>query len=74
MPMLAEMRAIAKQNGALGLVISGAGPTLCAICCDEATTERVAQAICEAYAEAGILSHARHTRIASEGARILRQK
>jgi homoserine kinase len=71
MPMLAEMRAIARQHGALGLVISGAGPTLCAICCDELTAERVAQAMCGAYVEAGIPAQARRTRISPDGARVL---
>jgi homoserine kinase len=71
MPMLAEMRAIARQHGALGLVISGAGPTLCAICCDEASADRIAQAVSGAYVEAGISAQARHTRISPDGARIL---
>ncbi len=67
MPKLAHMRVLAKQVGALGLVISGAGPTLCAICDVKETAERVANAMYQAYSEAGITSSARYTQISEEG-------
>jgi homoserine kinase len=71
MPLLAEMRTIAKQAGALGLVISGAGPTLCAICESDSSAKRVAEVLKSGYDDAGISSAARHTQVAPQGARIL---
>ena len=71
MPLLSEVRVAAKQSGALALVISGAGPTLCALCDAENTAGRVVRAMKAVYDSVGILSVARQTRIASEGARIL---
>jgi homoserine kinase len=68
MPRLIEVRAVAKRAGALGLVISGAGPTLCAICDDAETAQAVSEAMHNAYSDAGIQSVARVTRIASDGA------
>jgi homoserine kinase len=68
MPMLADMRMTAKRAGALGLVISGAGPTLCAICADEKTADIVSKALEVAYAEAGYGSSARYTQVSSSGA------
>lgn len=71
MPLLSEMRLVAKQSGAWGLVISGAGPTLCAVCDSEAAAEKVAVAVNAAYQEAGIASIGRHTQLSVSGARIL---
>jgi len=68
MPMLYEMRAVAKRAGALGLVISGAGPTLCSVCVDEPSAQAVAEAVKAAYVAAGINSVARVTQIAARGA------
>jgi homoserine kinase len=68
MPLLTEMRTIAKGAGALGLVISGAGPTLCATCADEKTAQIVSKTLESAYAEAGYGSSARSTQISSNGA------
>jgi homoserine kinase len=68
MPLLIEMRAVAKGAGALGLVISGAGPTLCAICADEKTAQGVSKALEEAYSEAGYGSTGRATQISGNGA------
>ncbi len=42
MPLLHEIRAAAKAAGALGLVISGAGPTLCAVCRGAVDAQKVA--------------------------------
>jgi homoserine kinase len=74
MPLLSEVRVAAKQNGALALVISGAGPTLCALCDTENTAGKVVRAMKAVYDSVGILSVARQTRIASEGARILQDE
>lgn len=71
MPKLAEVRSAAKRAGALGLVISGAGPTLCAVCDSEETARSAAAAMGAVYDEAGIGSLARHTRVSPEGARVL---
>jgi homoserine kinase len=72
MPMLREVREAAKNSGALSLVISGAGPTLCAVCDHEETASTVAQAMKSVYDKGGIASVVRSTQIAAEGARILR--
>ena len=66
--MLMEMRAIAKQKGAFGLVISGAGPTLCAICDNEHTAATVSEAMKAAYAASAIESTARVTQVSAQGA------
>ncbi len=71
MPLLREARAVAKQAGAFGLVISGAGPTLCAVCDDQTMSERVGAALKALYDEAKIESTARQTRVAVEGAQVL---
>lgn len=71
MPLLVEMRIIAKRAGALGLVISGAGPTLCAVCDSDLIAQKVAQAMKAGYDDAGIVSTARRTQIAPYGARVL---
>lgn len=68
MPLLNEIRAAAKNAGALGLVISGAGPTLCAVCDDERTAQRVAEAMRQRYAEGGIESKVRATQVSESGA------
>jgi homoserine kinase len=68
MPLFGEMRPLAKDAGALALVISGAGPTLCAVCEDEATAARVAQAMQDHYTAQGYASLARHGKVRDEGA------
>lgn len=71
MPMLHEVRSAVKAVGALGLVISGAGPTLCAICGDEDGARRAATAMYETYTDAGIECVARQTEVSDKGAYIL---
>jgi homoserine kinase len=71
MPLLYEIREVAKEAGALGLVISGAGPTLCAVCDHAESAQQVAIVMRDFYAKNGIRSAARHTRVGVEGARIL---
>jgi homoserine kinase len=70
MPYLHEIRFAAKRAGALGLVISGAGPTLCAICEDAATAERVACDMQAVYESAGLASIIRSCAVMSEGATV----
>ncbi len=67
-PGLAEVRAAARAQGALGTIISGAGPTLCSICDSAACAERVADAMRAVYAELGLPATVRTTRPASHGA------
>jgi homoserine kinase len=71
MPRLAEVRDEAMRAGALGLVISGAGPTLCAVCDDTAIARTVAAAMEAVYDEAGIGSVARYTQVSEQGARVV---
>jgi homoserine kinase len=68
MPKLAEMRVATKRAGALGLVISGAGPTLCAICQDSQTAKTVSQVMSAVYDEAAIQSNSYVTHISPQGA------
>ncbi len=72
MPLMHEVRQAAKQAGALSMVISGAGPTLCAVCRSETIATTVAQAMKSVYDRADIASAARHTQIAVAGAKVLR--
>lgn len=71
MPYLAEVRSAAKRAGALALVISGAGPTLCAVCASSDTAQRAAAAMADVYDEATIDNVARHTRVSMTGACVL---
>jgi len=71
MPKLAEARAAAKSAGALGLVISGAGPTLMAVANSAATAAAAAAALGEVYTAAGIGCVTQATTVAVDGARLL---
>lgn len=71
MPLLAEQRAAAKRAGALALVISGAGPTLCAVCDSAQTAQKVAAAMGALYDEAGIGGMTQATQVAEQGARVI---
>ncbi len=73
MPLLREIRLAAKAAGALGVIISGAGPTLCAVCASAETAGRAAEAMQATYTQAGIQCQAQATTVASEGARIVSQ-
>ena len=70
-PMLAEVRAGAKRAGALGLVISGAGPTLCAVCAAAEVAQKVSDVLMAVYTSANIKSVARATQVSVNGARVL---
>ncbi|MBC8097997.1 MAG: homoserine kinase [Armatimonadetes bacterium] len=71
MPMMHDVRAAAKRAGAYGMVISGAGPTLCAVCDSDALSEAVAAAMLAVYIDAGISAVARSAQIAVSGAQVL---
>lgn len=70
-PHLADARAAAKAAGAKAMVISGAGPTLCAVCDTLATARKVAAAMGVVYDEAGIGGTTQATQAAVNGARVL---
>lgn len=65
---LPEVRAAARACGALGTVISGAGPTLCSICDSELVAQRVADAMRAVYAEMNLTAVVRVTRPTAQGA------
>ncbi|MEL7233343.1 MAG: homoserine kinase [Chloroflexota bacterium] len=72
MPYFHTIREKAKQAGAHGLVISGAGPTLLAVCDDAQTAENVATVMRDIYAEKDIKSASRYGQVCGDGARVLR--
>lgn len=72
MPYLAEARVAAKHAGALALVISGAGPTLCAVCDAAAVAEQVAEAMKGIYDDAELGCRTRCGQVLKEGAQVLR--
>lgn len=70
MPHMSAIRETALAEGALALVISGAGPTLMAVCEDAVCAERVALAMNARYAQEGMPSVYRHGSVLKEGATI----
>jgi homoserine kinase len=68
MPLLYEAREAAKQAGALGLVISGAGPTLCAVCDTHEAAEHTATRLHALYQLAGYGCSAHVSRVLEQGA------
>jgi homoserine kinase len=66
-----EAKAAALAAGALGCSISGSGPTAFALAGDDATGDRVAEAMIAAYRALGIPCTARVARADLEGARAL---
>jgi homoserine kinase len=70
MPHLTELRTAAKANGAFGLVISGAGPTLCAVCDSREVAERVSNLMRETYTAYGLASISLSTQVSADGAKI----
>lgn len=71
MPMLAEVRHAAHKAGAHGLVISGAGPTLAAICDGEAPARAAAAAMADVYQSVSIGAVSRACQVADGGACLL---
>ncbi len=71
MPLLPEARAAAKDAGALGLVISGAGPTLCAVCDSHVSADAAESALLALYFAAGIRCRTSVTKVNGDGAGLL---
>ncbi|MCB9459977.1 MAG: homoserine kinase [Anaerolineaceae bacterium] len=71
MPYLAEAREAALAAGALALVISGAGPTLCAVLDGDSDSEGVALALEKVYLSRDMGCVVRQTSIAANGALVL---
>jgi homoserine kinase len=72
MPYFQSVREQAIRAGALVVVISGAGPTLCAVCDSAVIAAGVAETMQAAYTEVGINAVVRHTRVDPTGVRIVR--
>ncbi|MBK9751682.1 MAG: homoserine kinase [Chloroflexi bacterium] len=70
MPGLFEARRAAKAAGALALVISGAGPTLCAVCASHETALQVVSALEMVYAELGLGCTARAASVSEQGSSV----
>ncbi len=68
---LDEARRAAKAAGAYGLIISGAGPTLCAFCANHSAAARCAQAVSEVYQNQHIPCQTFLTRISDRGAHLI---
>ena len=71
MPYLEAVRIAAKKVGALALVISGAGPTLIAICDDATIASQVTQAMKSVYDDVQIDCEIRSTKVLNEGANVI---
>ncbi|MBE2184561.1 MAG: homoserine kinase [Anaerolineae bacterium] len=67
-PQIAEARALAKEAGALALVISGAGPTLCAVCDHVDAANLTMMAVTALYDDAGIGADSRLGSVLESGA------
>jgi homoserine kinase len=72
MPYLHEVRFAAKRAGALGMVISGAGPTLCAVCDNSTVAKSVVEAMKAIYDDTGIASRIRSGQVWQDGAQVLK--
>ena len=68
LPGFADAKVAAIDAGALGVSISGAGPTAFALCDSEATASKIAQAMQSAYARAGLDCTVRICEIDPQGA------
>jgi homoserine kinase len=70
LPGFVEAKRAALEAGAVGVSISGAGPTAFALCAGPGSTEPVARAMCRAYEEAGLACVARVTQPDAQGVRV----
>lgn len=70
-PGFAAVKSAALDAGAFGCSISGAGPTVFAVCDSDSAGERVAQAMQSAFLQAGLASSAQVVRPDLTGARVL---
>lgn len=70
-PNFDEVKIMALQNGALGSGISGAGPSIFALCKGQESAEKVAFAMSESYQNTGITFDMHISKINSEGVTII---
>jgi homoserine kinase len=70
LPGFAKAKHAALGAGALGVSISGAGPTAFALCSSEASARAVAEAMCDAYQKSGLSCTTRVTRPDLTGTRV----
>jgi len=70
LPGFLKAKQAALGAGALGVSISGSGPTAFALCNAESVAAKVAQAMCDAYQNAGLACVARVSRPDLTGARV----
>ena len=70
-PNFDQVKQTALQNGALGAGISGAGPSIFALCKGNETANKVADAMKEAYVGTGIPFDIHVSRINEEGVKII---
>ncbi|HEX9564860.1 MAG TPA: homoserine kinase [Gemmatimonadaceae bacterium] len=70
LPGFAAARTAALDAGALGVSISGAGPTIFALCGEDQSAAAVATAVCAAYERSGLACVARVTRPDLTGTRV----
>lgn len=70
-PHFTKAREVALANGALGMVISGAGPTLSVLTSSAENARLSGNAVQALYQEAGIAARLQITRPAPQGARLL---
>lgn len=70
-PGFDETKFVALQNGALGAGISGAGPSIFALCKGQAIAEKVAFAMTETYSTTGIPSDIHISKINPIGVKII---
>lgn len=71
MPYYPEAKAVAKEAGALATVISGAGPTVLAICASKAAAEATTAALRRFYQSKSLDASALATTVGTSGASIL---
>lgn len=71
MPHFKTVRAVVHEYGGYGLSISGAGPTLLAICDAPETARDVAARMGGVYAAHGVACATRYGRVCVDGARVL---
>lgn len=71
MPRLVDIRRAAHAAGAFALVISGAGPTLAAVCDAANTAQTAAAAMAQVYDDVGIGAVVRAGQVSVGGARVL---
>ena len=70
-PLLENVRAAAKANGAIAVFIGGAGPTLCSLCSHGDVAEQASVAMQQVYSEAGIKCLAQATGVDRRGAYVV---